>query len=135
MFRQTVLIVFTTIGIAVQWFTTRDAVADLDPYARALQSEASPAPTQAEEVADMQQLLDVLRHQVQMQHELNPGLGYTQVLATLAQLMPASLALTELHATGRAPVVRERGSGLHPSEHDSKSEVAFVQNRSASNFG
>ena len=117
LFRQATLIVLTVVGMAVWWFTTRHAVADLDQYARALQSEASNVRTQANEVTEMQQQLDVLSHQVHMQYELSPGLGYTQILATLAELMPASLTLTELHADTSLPALskpKKRGRRKMP---------------------
>ncbi len=56
-----------------------------------------------DEAAALQALTRELQHQLTLQRELVQPINHSQILATMSQLVPASMTMTEWHATLHCP--------------------------------
>jgi Tfp pilus assembly protein PilN len=100
--------------VLVAWYgVMHGQVAGAERLLQARQDELAAANQQTTEMVRLQQEYTRLSHQSQIQERLCLPVAYTQVIAALSKLMPASLTMTRLAMTSESPgpTVAPRKSG------------------------
>ena len=105
-YREAVLVAVVALAM-IGWFASRrHQLSGLETYANAVHAESLAARKQVMEMAKLRDHHKRLTHQVRIQRELAASLDYTQVLATVAELMPQSMTLSALSMNSPQPSPR-----------------------------
>lgn len=106
--RQAVLVAAATLCLIGWWVGQRGQTAMLRQQAEAIEARASAARAQMTELAALEMEHRRLVRQVNLQRELAQPVNHTQVLATMAELLPRSVTLLELSMHTRRPAPEPR---------------------------
>lgn len=107
--RETMLVAVVGALIIVWYLGTRTRVVALEQLVSSRQQEIQSIQSQQSEMVKLDKERSVLLHQVQLERELSQPINHTAVVATLATLMPQSMALTDMSIQTPAPVPSGKG--------------------------
>lgn len=102
--RETMLIAVVGLLIIVWYLGTQTRVVALENLVSARQQEVQSIASQQTEMVKLDKQRSVLMHQLQLERELSQPINHTAVVATLARIMPASMALTDMAIQTPAPI-------------------------------
>lgn len=102
--RETMLIAVVGLLVIVWYLGTQTRVVTLENLVSARQQEIESIASQQTEMVKLDKQRQVLMHQLQLERELSQPINHTAVVATLAHIMPASMALTDMAIQTPAPV-------------------------------
>ncbi|MEE9212495.1 MAG: PilN domain-containing protein [Phycisphaeraceae bacterium] len=105
-YRQIALIIGVAVCMVGYMTTSRSHLASVETYADNLETEVAAAKQQMNELTKLQQRYQGLTHQLRIQRELALPLRHSQIVATLGQQMPESIALTDLRIDSHLPATR-----------------------------
>lgn len=108
LFREGVLIGIVTLALASWGVIGWRGVSSLEAQLVVAQQEAEDLTGQAAQYANLSQQHASLQHQMNIQRELTLPLNFTPVIATISELMPASLTVEELKVTATKPTPRPK---------------------------
>lgn len=106
--RESMLIAVVALLIIVWYAGTQTRVVSLENLVQAKQQEVQSIASQQTEMAKLDQERSVLMQQLQLERELSQPINHTAVVATLAHIMPRSMALTDMSIQMPAPVPSPR---------------------------
>lgn len=115
--RQAVLIAAAVLCLVGWWVGQRSQTAMLRQQAEAIEARASAARAQMTELAALEMEHRQLVRQVNLQRELAQPVNHTQVLATMADLLPRSVALLELTMHTRRPAPEPKRTPEEAKKH------------------
>lgn len=102
-FRHMALIAFVIVAMGGWAVTARGLLKDRQAFAESLQVEVDAARRRASEMGKLRAERAALARQVKIQRELALPLSQTTVIATLGQLLPDSMVVTNLKAVTQRP--------------------------------
>lgn len=96
--RQLLLVAVMGLGMAWLWSSTRQQAEQLDQYHAALQTQLAATERQALEVGKLQRAKAQLHGQVRVHNRLARPVSFDYLTATINDLTPEAIALTQLDA-------------------------------------
>lgn len=123
--RQVTLLALAIVCLA-GWaiFQHRQTVQQRD-YARSLEAQVEAERGRLKQLKKLNQRHQQLTHQVRLQQRMAQPLSHTRILATLAELLPDSVAMTNLE------MMTQRPSPQHEDEASEKSSALAIASRAA----
>lgn len=111
--RQTALVSCVIAAVGAWYVGSRHSLADLDSYARSLESQAHAAADQVSEVKQLEAKLDELHRDHAAMRQIVPSISTTNLIAAVSARVPSGVAVTNLHVRGEPPRPAEKlASGL-----------------------
>lgn len=102
--RESMLIATVALLIIVWYVGTQARLVSVENLVEARQQEVESIASQQTEMAKLDLERGVLVHQLQLECELSQPINHTAVVASLAHIMPRSMALTDMSMQMPAPV-------------------------------
>lgn len=119
--RESMLIAVVALLIIVWYAGTQTRVVALENLVEVKQQEMQSIASQQTEMAKLDLERGILMRQLQLERELSQPINHTAVVATLARIMPRSMALTDMSIQMPAPVPSPK---LKPGEKNSDTSRA-----------
>ena len=114
--RVIVIAALFTAVLSAWWMSQRGDIAELRDYARYVEAELEAAQQQASEAGRLRATYIKLTRQAGVRAELAQPVRHTQVLAVLADEMPAGVGLIELELVAHRPEPAKPGEGDKPAQ-------------------
>jgi len=123
--RESMLIAIVACLIIVWYLVAQRRVSNLEHLVEMKQAEVRNVAMQLEEMAQMDRERAMLTHQLRLEQELSQPVNLSRVVATLAQFMPGSMALTDMSI--QTPVPRPPVKEKADDKRNRRSEKADIK--------
>ena len=124
--RESMLIAVVALLIIVWYAGTQTRVVALEYLVEAKHQEIESIASQQTEMARLDMERGVLMRQLQLERELSQPINHTAMVATLARIMPKSMALTDMSVQMPEPVPSPR---LTKAEREKAAERSAVKRK------
>lgn len=127
--RESMLIVILA-GLIIAWYLgTQARVRSLENLVAARQQEVDSVASQMTELGKIEQEREALMHQLQLERDLAQPINHSAVVATLAKLMPPTMALTDMSI--QMPIPKPPAAKKEESKNSKSSKAAPAEAKAA----
>lgn len=128
--RRLLLCLLIALSMSLWSVAMRDRLSGLEQYARAVEQEADAVRGRVSEVDKQKALKESLTRQLAIQRQLLRPVSTMQVLATLSQVLPESVAVEELEITSPMPQPRQQSQDTEKTQARSVRQVEITRKQS-----